>query len=336
MSEASALTFIIAFLLSAAATLYLTPIMRRAALELGIVDRPDGKLKTQKAPTPYLGGVAVYLAFLMTVGVLTDFGQETLGYLLSGSIVIMVGLIDDLGVLTPRQKLAGQTVAALVLIKSGTYIKLGFLPFWVAVPLTILWILTVTNAMNIIDVMDGLATGVAAIAALMMAWANIMAGRPHVAFLCFALAGAAIGFLRYNFHPAQIYLGDTGSLFIGFMLAVLSLNAGYTRFNLLAVISPVLILGIPLFDLALVMWLRWRRGMPIMKGSPDHFALRLRRCKLTVKETAVTTYIVALLLGGVAILMSQVGLELAFATITGTVVVMGLSAYLLAKVDMTS
>jgi UDP-GlcNAc:undecaprenyl-phosphate/decaprenyl-phosphate GlcNAc-1-phosphate transferase len=325
-----------AFILSFVFALYWTPLIRRAALQLRIVDRPDGKLKTQDSAVPYLGGVAVYIAFLLTVGVFTDFQQETLGLLLSGSIALMVGLIDDFGVLSPSQKLLGQALAALVLIKSGTYIKLTFIPVWVAMPLTVLWILAVTNAINIIDIMDGLASGVAAIATVSIAVANFMAGRDSVGFLCIVLCGAIIGFLRYNFHPAIIYLGDAGSLFIGFMLAALSMNAGYTRANLLAVISPVLILGIPLFDLALVMWIRWSNGIPVTKGSPDHFALRLRRCKLTVRETAVTTYIVGILLSGAAILMSQVPLGWAIATMGGMLSLAGLSAFLLMKVDMRS
>jgi UDP-GlcNAc:undecaprenyl-phosphate/decaprenyl-phosphate GlcNAc-1-phosphate transferase len=163
-----------------------------------------------------------------------------------------------------------------------------------------------------------------------------MANRESVAFLCIVLAGAVAGFLRHNFHPARIYLGDAGALFIGFMLAALSMNAGYTRMNMLAVISPVLILGIPLFDLALVMWIRWRNGIPVTKGSPDHFALRLRRCKLSVRETAVTAYIVGAILAGTALLMSQVALEWAILTIGGTVSAACLSAYLLMKVDMMS
>jgi UDP-GlcNAc:undecaprenyl-phosphate GlcNAc-1-phosphate transferase len=120
------------------------------------------------------------------------------------------------------------------------------------------------------------------------------------------------------------------------MLAALSMNAGYTRVNLLAVISPVFILGIPLFDLALVMWIRWRSGIPVTKGSPDHFALRLRRCSLSVRETAITTYIVGVLLSGAALLMSHVTLEWAAATMCGTLSVACLSAYLLMKVDMRS
>lgn len=331
-----------AFLLSFVFALYWTPPMRKAALQLGIVDRPDGKLKKHDTAVPYLGGLAVFIAFLLSVGVFTQFEsdgmihQETLGLLLSGSIALMVGLIDDFGALTPLQKTLGQTLAALVLVKSGTFIKLGFVPWYLAVPLTVLWILTVTNAFNIIDIMDGLASGVATIAALVIGAANFMAGRESQALLAFVLAGAALGFLRHNFHPAKIFLGDSGSMFMGFMLAALSMNAGYTRINLLAVISPVLILGIPLFDLMFVMFIRWRMGLPVTKGSPDHFALRLRRCCLSVRETAVTAYIVGGLLGGVALLMSQVRLEWAAATFAGTVCALCLSAYLLMKVDMRS
>jgi UDP-GlcNAc:undecaprenyl-phosphate GlcNAc-1-phosphate transferase len=145
-----------------------------------------------------------------------------------------------------------------------------------------------------------------------------------------------LGFLRHNFHPARIYLGDAGSLFIGFMLAALSLNAGYTRVNFLAVISPVLILGVPLFDLFLVMFIRRRKGMPVMKGSPDHFALRLRRCKLSVRETALVSYVLAVLLASVALLLGQITLGWAALTLACTLTLGAVFAYLLMKVDMTA
>lgn len=330
------ISFALAFVLSGVFALYWTPVMRRAALQLGIVDRPDGALKDHDEPVPYLGGLAVFTAFLLTVGVLGDFEQETLGLLLSGTIVLMVGLLDDFGVLSVSQKLLGQTLAAMVLIKSGIFIKLEFLPDYVAIPLTVLWILSVTNAFNIIDVMDGLAAGVGSVSAIALAAANLLAGRQSIAFLSIVLAGATLGFLRHNFHPARIYLGDSGSLFIGFMLAALSMNAGYTRINLVAVISPILILGLPLFDLSFVMYARWRKGIPITRGSPDHFALRLQRCRFSVKETALISYFATFFLSGVALVMSQIQLEWALATTTGTLSLGVLSAYMLMKVDVTS
>jgi UDP-GlcNAc:undecaprenyl-phosphate/decaprenyl-phosphate GlcNAc-1-phosphate transferase len=336
LPETFMIRYFAGFILSFVFALCFTPLMRRAALQLGIVDHPDGKLKRHGDAIPYLGGVAVFAAFLVTLGVLTNFeDRETLGLLLAGSIALLVGLIDDFGVLTPPQKMLGQTLAALVLVKSGTFIKLTFLPVYVAIPLTVLWIVAVTNAFNIIDIMDGLAAGVAAVAAVSILAANYMAGRDSQAFFAAVLAGATVGFLRHNFHPAKIFLGDAGSMFVGFMLAALSMNAGYTRVHLLAVISPVFILGIPLFDLLLVMFIRWRRGIPITKGSPDHFALRLRRF-LSVRETAIATYIIGALLGGVALLMSNIQLEWAVATMGGTMSLACLSAYLLLKVDMRS
>ena len=199
---------------------------------------------------PYLGGIAVFMAFLFTTGIFTDFGPDTMGLLLSGSIALMVGLIDDFGAMSAPQKLLGQTLAAVVLVRSGIYIKLEFLPAWAAIPLTIFWVLAVTNALNIIDI-HGWARG----AALRQSQrcrspspTSWPAGMPLRCCRSFWRERSS-GFLRHNFHPAKIYLGDAGSLFIGFMLAALSMNAGYTRANLLAVLSPVLILGIPLFDL---------------------------------------------------------------------------------------
>jgi len=300
---------------------------------MGIVDRPDGNLKQHDDAVPYLGGLAVFVSFLLTVGVLTDFQQETLGYLLSGTIVLLVGLIDDFGVLTPSQKLLGQALAALVLIKSGIFIRLAFLPLPVAYVLTVLWILSLTNAFNIIDIMDGLAAGVATIAALVIGAANLLAGRDSIAFLSIVLAGAALGFLRHNFQPARIYLGDAGSLFMGFMLAALSMNAGYTRINLIGALSPVLILGIPLFDMLFVMFVRWRKGIPITRGSPDHFALRLRRWRLSVRETALVAYMATGILGGIALLLTQVSTGIAAGVVAGTVTAGLLGAWLLLRVE---
>jgi UDP-GlcNAc:undecaprenyl-phosphate GlcNAc-1-phosphate transferase len=328
--------YLAAFIVSLASGLYWTPAMARAARQLGIVDRPDGQLKSQSEAVPYLGGLAVFVSFLVGVGLFTSFEQETLGLLLSGTIMLMVGLIDDFGAMTPRQKLLGQTLAGLVLIKSGIFIKLEFIPVSLAIPLTLLWILSVTNAFNIIDVMDGLAGGIGCLAALIIAVANFMVGRDSIALLSIVLAGAVLGFLRSNFQPARIYLGDSGSLFIGFMLAALSMNAGYTRFNLVAAISPALILGVPLFDLAFVMFVRWKRGVPVMKGSPDHFAIRLQRCRLSVRETAVVSYVMTGLLGGTALLISQIPLQLATAIIAGAVSVALISAFLLMKVDVNT
>ncbi|MEW5977041.1 MAG: MraY family glycosyltransferase [Acidobacteriota bacterium] len=329
------LLHLITFVLSFALSLYLTPLFRRAAINFGIVDRPTGVLKKQAEPVPYLGGLAVYFSFLLTTGLIYQYSREVLGILLAGAIIVILGLIDDFGVLTPPVKLLGQFIAACVLVKASIYIKLTFLPMWLAVPLTILWILAITNAFNLIDIMDGLASGVGAIAALVLIAVNYQSGKDLIVPLSFALAGSLFGFLRYNFKPARIYLGDAGSLFVGFMLAALSMNGSYTRHSLLGAVAPIFILGVPIFDMLLVMYIRFRRGIPIMQGSPDHFALRLRKWRLSVEQTVLASYFASLILGGLALILIQVETQTVAAIVAG-VVLSGLSlGYYLKKVDMS-
>jgi UDP-GlcNAc:undecaprenyl-phosphate GlcNAc-1-phosphate transferase len=295
---------LLAFALACILALYTTPLMRRAAIRFGIVDRPDGRLKHQREPVPYLGGIAIYVSFLLALTATLRFDStEVLGLLLAGAIVVILGLVDDFGVLTPGVKLAGQVVAVLTLMNASIYIKLGFLPDWVAVVLSFVWLLAITNAFNIIDVMDGLAAGVAAAASAVLFLVAVGNDRPTVAVLLAALCGALIGFLRFNFEPARIYMGDTGSMFVGLMLGALSMNNSYTRENLVASIAPVIILGVPFFDMLFVMYVRFRRGLPVFLGSPDHFPLRLRKWRLSTRQTVLCSWAATAVLGGLAIVM---------------------------------
>jgi UDP-GlcNAc:undecaprenyl-phosphate GlcNAc-1-phosphate transferase len=321
--------------LSFALSLYLTPLFRLAALKFGITDKPTSPLKQQKEPVPYLGGLAVYLSFLLTIGIFYDYSREVLGILLAGAIMVLLGLVDDLGVLTPPIKLLGQFLAAWVLVKASIFIKLTILPIWLAIPLTILWVLAVTNAANLIDIMDGLASGVGAIAALVLVLINFQSGRDFIVPLSLALAGSLLGFLRYNFKPARIYLGDTGSLFLGLMLAALSMNGSYTRHSLLGVVAPLMILGVPIFDMLLVMYIRFKRGIPLMQGSPDHFPLRLRKWRLSVEQTVLLSYAATALLGLLALMVIQVETRWAI-LITGGLLLVALGmARFLRKIDMS-
>jgi UDP-GlcNAc:undecaprenyl-phosphate GlcNAc-1-phosphate transferase len=295
--------YFFAFMLSLGLSLYITPIVRKGALLYDIVDRPDGKLKNQTDPVAYLGGVAVYLAVLLTLALTFDLSREILGILLSGTIIVILGIIDDFKVLPPKIKFIGQAIAAFVLIKSGIYIKLVFLPLWINIILSFLWLMVITNAFNIIDVMDGLATGIGCLVSIILFVVAIMNQHVLIAILTIALAGSLLGFLRYNFEPAKIYLGDTGSLFIGLLLGALSMIGSYTQNNLAACFSPVIILGIPIFDTVFVIYIRWRRGIPIIYGSPDHFALRLRKWRFSTIQTVILSYAASLILGLLAIVM---------------------------------
>ena len=328
--------YLLAFSLAVIISLYTTPLMRRAAIRFGIVDHPDGNLKQQKTPVPYLGGIAIYLSFLLALTAARRFDSvEVLGLLLAGAIVVILGLIDDLGVLSPWIKLAGQVVAVTTLINASVYIKLGFLPSWLAIGLSFLWLLAITNAFNIIDIMDGLAAGVAAAAAFVLFLIAAVNGRGDYAILLAALCGSLVGFLRYNLPPARIYMGDTGSMFIGLMLGALAMNNSYTRVNLVAALAPVVILGVPVFDMLFVMYIRYRRGLPVMIGSPDHFALRLRRWKLTTRQTVLASYVATLALGSVAIAMMLSSTEVALILLGVTVSVSLGLGFLLKRIEMT-
>jgi UDP-GlcNAc:undecaprenyl-phosphate GlcNAc-1-phosphate transferase len=330
-----ALVYASTFLLALGLSAWLTPVLREAALRFGIVDRPDGKLKDQRAPVPYLGGLAIFLAFLLAIAFTLHFRDEVLAMLLAGSIVVILGLVDDLGQLGPWTKLLGQGVAIMVLVKSGIYIKLTFLPLWVALPLSVLWLLATTNAFNLIDIMDGLSAGTAAVAAAALFAAAVLSGRHESATLLAGLCGACLGFLRLNFEPARIYMGDAGSLLLGLLLGALAMNNGYTGNNRLAALAPGLILGVPLFDMLFVMYVRRRRGLPVMLGSPDHVALRLRKWRLSTRQTVLASYGATAALGGAAIFMSLAG-PAGAASILGAILAAALVlGYLLRRVDMS-
>jgi len=288
--------------------------MRKAAMRFGIMDNPDGNLKRQEEPVAYLGGLAVYLSFLGSLALVYNFDQRVLGLLLGGTIVVLLGLVDDFGFLSPKVKLVGQLVAVWVLIKSGIYVQLDFLPKVRGIPvmayaLSVLWVIGITNAFNIIDVMDGLASTVAAVAALVFCGVAVINNRPTIIVFTLALAGALFGFLIYNKPRAKIYLGDTGSLFIGLMLGSLAMIGSYTKNNMMAWASPIVILGVPIFDTFLVMFLRWRKGKPVMYGSPDHYALRLRKKGFSDMAVMAISGATTLILGATAFWMMSMKSE---------------------------
>lgn len=279
------LAFVLALLLG----LYFTPLAREAALRFGIVDRPDGHLKQQASPVPYLGGLAVFLAYLVALGMVFAFDTLLLGLLLAGTLTLLVGLVDDFGVLTPAAKLAGQAVAVFVLLRSGAVIELVEVPQPLRWPLAALWLFGVCNAFNLLDILDGLAAGVGAVAALAFGVVALSTGEVPEAAASFALAGALAGFLVFNFPPARIYLGDAGSLAVGISLGALALAIRWSERSAAGFLAPLAILAVPLADTAYVSVLRARAGRPFWHGSPDHFPLRLqRRLHGSVRRTVAT------------------------------------------------
>ncbi len=278
-----------AFATSLLLALYLTPIFRDSARRFGIIDRPDGKLKVQEEAVSYLGGLAVFSAMLFPVSVFLRFSDELTGLLLASTIVVLLGLIDDIGRLSPRIKLLVQVIAVFLMIKSGIRIRVGFLPPLACVVLTFLWMILMTNGFNLIDVMDGLAGAVAFVSAAALSAVFFLQGNAMGVILCLSLCGALAGFLHYNRPPAQIYLGDTGSLLLGFLLGGLAIGGEYTLHNRYGWLTAIAIFGVPLFEIAFLSYLRIRRRVPVMAGSRDHFSLRLRKWRLTTGQTVVAS-----------------------------------------------
>lgn len=324
------LTCALAFLLS----LYGVPLARQAALKYGIVDAPDGRLKHQREAVPYFGGLAIYLAFLMSLAFTFEFRHDVLGIILGGTIVVMLGLIDDFGVLTPWTKLLGQLLAVFVLIKSGIRIEIAALPEWVDIGLTVLWMVGLINAFNLLDIMDGLSAGIGATSAAGLLVAALLQGDQAIAFMLAALIGSLIGFLKYNWQPARIYMGDTGAMFIGLLLGAMAMIGKYPSDHPLSLLAPVFILGIPIFDTLFVIYIRFQRGLPIFWGSPDHIAIRLRHWGMSVPQIVVVSCVATAVVGGIGLMLMTVDQELATFLCFGTVVVLVAATFVLKRIDV--
>ncbi|HZM00613.1 MAG TPA: MraY family glycosyltransferase [Planctomycetota bacterium] len=297
----------VAFLLAAGIVAFVTPLTIHVAMAFSIHDAPDGRLKKHERATPYLGGLAVASGFVIAFSLLSTseaVGERALGILAGGFMMLLLGLYDDLIDLTPLVKFLGQLLAVVALYKAGVRIELALLDEWANLVLTVLWVTGITNAFNIIDVMDGLASGVACIAALFLfVIASAVGDAPDVPFMAIVLAGSLVGFLRFNFTPARIFLGDTGSLFIGFMMGALSMLVSYSHSNALAAATPLLLLAVPIFDTVFVAFHRARQGIPFFRGSPDHFALRLAHSGRSVRRTVLGVYRVGIALGLLSLLL---------------------------------
>ena len=284
-----------------------TPLARRVALRLGIIDRPNAR-KIHVDPIPLLGGVAIYGAF---IAALVLFGNrfrlnELISILVGASLMSFLGVWDDRRGLSPLLKLLGQFLAASILVVSGVYV--GTFP-WEAlnIAVTLGWVVVITNAMNLLDNMDGLSGGVGAVAAIFFLLLAAMNDQYLVGALSAALVGACFGFLIYNFNPASIFMGDAGSLFLGFVLAAVGIKLRFPEgIEIVTWMVPVLILGLPLFDTTLVIISRLRRHLnPLTTPGKDHVSHRLVAMGYTRREAVLICYLICAGLGVVALFVTQ-------------------------------
>lgn len=333
------LIYIYLFIVSAVLCLLLTKIMIWLSNRLGIHDLPDGR-KDHGQPTPYLGGVAIYLSFLGIIAlhivaltvfngrveIVSNFAEHihytaalgekpamlrALGIVFGGTLIFIVGLVDDIRELNARVKLAAQIVAAIIVVEFGVRLELFIEHRLITFVVTVIWVVGIVNAFNFMDNMDGLCAGVGLIAALIFFLVVFPLNQTLMGAILIAVAGTLLGFLYYNFDPAEIFMGDAGAMFIGFLLASLTVAGTFymqdhmSRWGLL---TPIFVLGVPIFDTVGVIYLRWRAGLPIYVGDNRHFSHRLVHLGMSKRDSVVFIYLVAFSVGLGATLLRYLGL----------------------------
>lgn len=316
--------YVLGFAVALLIALIMTPLVKRLAFKVGAIDKPNAR-KVHTRIMPRLGGLAIYAAFvvgflalypLMPEGLLSSYDMNLIkGLLVGGTIIVLIGALDDRFELSAKVKLLGQIAAACVVV-FGFDIKINLLniPFgdtmqpvaeWLSIPLTIFWIVGCTNAINLIDGLDGLAAGVSAIAiGTILVMASFMGSEP-VILLSALLLGGVIGFLVFNFHPAKIFMGDSGSLFLGFALATLSM-LGFKQVAVVSFVTPLLIIGVPLSDTFFAIVRRMVNKKPIFAPDKGHLHHCLRELGFSHRRTVLIIYGIAAFFGACAIVQSVV------------------------------
>ena len=319
-------------IVTALISILITPIVKKIAIMVNAIDVPKDERRIHNKPIPVMGGLAIYVAFVLGVilynGILTT---SQLGIIVGATIIVGGGIIDDIKELSPKYKLIIQVLAATCLLMSGIKISIITNPFgelypyinigWICIPLTIIWIVGVTNAFNLIDGLDGLAAGIAFISAVTLMIVSIINGRLEAAFLTAVLSGAILGFLPYNFNPASIFMGDTGSQLLGFLLAAISIEGAIKSATVFVIAVPILAFGLPIYDTLFAMIRRKVNGKSIMQADKGHLHHRLLDMGLSQKQAVIIMYFISAVLGGVSIIAMQISPQRAYFLLTLVVVI---------------
>lgn len=331
--------YIWAFLLALLVALIATPAVIELAAKTGAMDAPDAR-KVHKGPMPRIGGLAIYVGFMAAMAFMLDFAQlpaeianGMVGLLLGATIIVIIGLIDDYKNLPAKVKLVGQILAACVVVYFDVRIDVITDPFgdylyleYLAAPATIFWIVGLTNTVNLIDGLDGLAAGVSTIASITIMLVALQENVMIVALVTASLAGAALGFLKYNFNPARIFMGDTGSMFLGFVLATISVIGAVKCTATIALIVPILALGLPIMDTTFAIIRRYRGGVPIFKPDKGHLHHRLLDLGFSQKQAVLLMYVISALLGLSAVVLNEVSGGMSIAIVLCVLLVVFLGA----------
>lgn len=312
------LTMLICFISS----ILITPVVKKLAFKIGATDKPNYRKVHQKI-MPRLGGLAIYISFVIGVLIIqpqSPYANALNAVMIGSTIIIIIGIFDDIYELSAKIKFLGQIVAALVVVLwGGVQVEFINMPFsdgiiefgFLSIPITILWIVGITNAINLIDGLDGLAAGVSSIALITISIMAILIPNPFVMAMGAILLASTLGFLLYNFHPAKIFMGDTGALFLGYMIAVLSL-LGFKNVTVISLVIPIIILGVPISDTFFAILRRIVNKKPLSAPDKSHLHHCLLGAGFTHRQTVLLIYALAAFFGLAAIIVSQAKLWGAF------------------------
>ena len=307
-----------ALLVAALVALITTPVVRSLAVRMGAVDVPKDGRRMHDHPIPRMGGLAIFFGFILSVLIFQTLTPSLRGMLLGSVIIVVLGILDDIYALPALPKFLVQIVAALVAVLEGN--RNEFLsnpnifskePFWelgwLSIPISVLWIVAITNSVNLIDGLDGLACGVSTISSMTLLVIALIVSEPDVAILMAALAGACIGFLPYNLNPAKIFMGDTGSTFLGFILATVSIQGLFKFYAIISFAVPFLMLGLPIFDTCFAILRRVAKGQSPMSPDRGHIHHRLIDMGFSQKQAVAVLYIISAILGLSAVVLTTIG-----------------------------
>jgi UDP-GlcNAc:undecaprenyl-phosphate GlcNAc-1-phosphate transferase len=308
----------LALVTSLVISLVATPLVKKFACKVGAVDVPTDGRRMHNHPIPRMGGLAIFVGFVLSVLLFAKIDKQIQGMLIGAVIIVAVGAVDDVYPLPALFKFAVQIVAALVAVLHGVQINIVSNPVFfssseylflgkLSIPITVIWIVAITNSVNLIDGLDGLAVGVSTIGSVAMLIIAIVFNEGNVAIIIAALVGACVGFMPYNLNPAKIFMGDTGALFLGFILANLSVMGLFKMYTIISFAVPFLVVGLPLFDTVMAIVRRIIRGENPMKPDREHFHHRLIDMGMNQKQAVAFLYLISAILGLVAVVITTAG-----------------------------
>ncbi len=307
-----------ALLAASLVALLSTPVVRSLAVRVGAVDIPKDARRMHDHPIPRMGGLAIFFGFMLSVLIFLPLTPQLRGMLLGSVIIVILGIVDDIFALPAIPKFLIQIAAALIAVLEGNRILIlsnpnifSSEPFWelgwLSVPISVLWIVGITNAVNLIDGLDGLACGVSTISSMTLLVIALIVSEPDVAIITAALAGGCIGFIPYNLNPAKIFMGDTGSTFLGFVLAVVSIQGLFKFYAIISFAVPFLMLGLPIFDTCFAIIRRVSKGQSPMKPDRGHIHHRLIDMGFSQKQAVAMLYVISAILGLSAVVLTTIG-----------------------------